>query len=244
MTESGSGNDKVRATSNPARAIFECYDFFAALTEEQRQALVADAVSHKLGKDTLLLETGRDCDDVLFVGDGTVRVFVIGQNGREVTLYYIDRGGSCPINMTAALFRQPAAASAITAGTVQAVTVTGHDFRKLMAGSDALRDFAIAALAGRFEEIVGRIREITTRRVDERLAEFLLRAFDDADGDPPVIEATQQDIAMAIGSVREVVSRRLRELDQNGILNVSRGRMTLLDRKALAAAATVPPSNE
>lgn len=232
-----SRNDSREKIAGTARSVLDRYEFFPLLTEEQQQALLADATEHELAKDTFLLETGRNCDDVLFVGRGNVRVFVTGENGRDVTLYYIEPGGSCPINMSSALFRQPAAANAITTDNVLAITLPGRSFRELVSDSHSLRDFALVALAGRFEEMISRIREIKTRPVDERLAEFLLTAFEDMGVDQPDIAMTQQEIAMAIGSVREVVSRRLRELDRRGVISVSQGKIRLIDHRRLNIVA-------
>ena len=77
------------------------------------------------------------------------------------------------------------------------------------------------------------IREITTRRIDHRLAEYLLRKFDESEESPPVAEVTQQNIALDLGTAREVVSRRLQELDSVGAVELRRGKIVLQDRLAL-----------
>jgi CRP/FNR family transcriptional regulator len=97
----------------------------------------------------------------------------------------------------------------------------------------ALQDYVFSATSLRFGEVIGLIREITTRRVDHRLAEYLLRKFDESGESPPAAEVTQQNIALDLGTAREVVSRRLQELDGAGAVKLRRGKIILQDRAAL-----------
>ena len=94
-----------------------------------------------------------------------------------------------------------------------------------------IRFFSATVL--RFGEVIALIREITTRRVDRRLAEYLLRKFDESEESPPAAEVTQQNIALDLGTAREVVSRRLQELDSVGAVELRRGKIILQDRLAL-----------
>jgi CRP/FNR family transcriptional regulator len=180
-----------------------------------------------------LIEAGYACREVVLVGRGRIRVFIAGPSGREVTLYYVHRGESCPVNLGAAVMEVGAFASAEANDDLAALTISASDFRHLSHRNVALQDYIFNATVLRFGEIIALIREITTKRVDHRLAEYLLRKFDASGEDPPVAVETQQNIALEIGTAREVVSRRLQELDSVGAVELRRGKIILRDRLAL-----------
>lgn len=97
----------------------------------------------------------------------------------------------------------------------------------------SLREYVFSATLMRFGEIIGLVREITTRRVNQRLAGYLLRRFDESGQQPPVAKVTQHNIATDLGTAREVVSRRLQELEGLGALELRRGRIVLKNRGVL-----------
>ena len=179
------------------------------------------------------LEGGSCWREVLFVGDGQLRVFVAGESGREVTLYQVGRGESCPVNLSAALMGIGAFAAASACGDLSGVVISADRFRQIAESNSEVRDYVLNATVLRFGEIISLIREITTRRVDQRLAEYLLRRFAESADSPPVVEVTQQAIATELGTAREVVSRRLQELDSTGAVRLLRGRIILENRRAL-----------
>lgn len=209
------------------------YGFYQNSTPEQRMELLAVAGPMSAVDGQSLLEAGYSCRDVLFVGDGQLRVFVAGESGREVTLYQVGRGESCPVNLSAALMGIGAFAAASACGDLSGVVISADRFRQIAESNSEVRDYVLNATVLRFGEIISLIREITTRRVDHRLAEYLLRRFAESAASPPIVEVTQQAIATELGTAREVVSRRLQELDGSGAVRLRRGRIILTDRRAL-----------
>jgi CRP/FNR family transcriptional regulator len=216
-----------------AHDVLKNYGFYAKSDDEQRLELleVANPVEAKDGQP--LLEAGYACRDVVLVGAGRIRIYIAGENGREVTLYYVHPGESCPVNLSAAMMGIGAFADACANGDLAALTIPAKDFREISKRNDALREYIFSATVLRFGEVIALIREITTRRVDHRLAEYLLRKFDESEESPPSAEVTQRNIALDLGTAREVVSRRLQELDNVGAVELRRGKIILQDRLAL-----------
>jgi CRP/FNR family transcriptional regulator len=225
--------ESLEQGQQPLHGVLQHYGFYQNSTPSQRAELLAIASPVAVGDGESLLEAGYSCRDVLFVGDGQLRVYVTGESGREVTLYNVGRGESCPVNLGAALMGIGAFADASACGELRGVAITAERFRKISETNPEIRDYVLNATVLRFGEIVSLVREITTRRVDHRLAEYLLRRFDESAKSPPVAEVTQQAIATELGTAREVVSRRLQELDGIGAVELRRGRIILRDRHAL-----------
>jgi len=216
-----------------AHDVLKNYGFYANSTPEQRRELIQAGNPVEAPDGQPLLEAGYSCRDVVLVGRGRVRVYITGESGREVTLYYVHRGESCPVNLSAAMMGIGAFANAAANDDVSALTISATDFREISKRNPAVQDYVFSATVMRFGEIIALIREITTKRVDHRLAEYLLRKFDESEDSPPAVEVTQQNIALELGTAREVVSRRLQELDSVGAVELHRGKIVLQDRMAL-----------
>jgi CRP/FNR family transcriptional regulator len=216
-----------------AHEVLKNYGFYINSDPGQRMELLAAASPVEAGDGQTLLEAGYACRDVVLVGRGRIRISIAGESGREVTLYYVHPGESCPVNLGAAMMDTGAYADASAVGDLAALKIPARDFRDISQRNPALQDYVFSATVLRFGEVIALVREITTRRVDHRLAEYLLRMFDESEERPPTAEVTQQNIALDLGTAREVISRRLQELDSVGAVQLRRGRIILRDRLAL-----------
>jgi len=226
-------SDAIDGKQQFAEEVLRHYAFYAASDVQQRRELLAAANPVLAADGERLLEAGYECNDVVLVGRGSIRIYIAGESGREVTLYYVHPGESCPVNLGAAMMGIGAFANAAAGGELAALTIPAREFRDISHRNAALREYVFSATVMRFGEVISLIREITTRRVDHRLAEYLLRKFDASDESPPAAAVTQQNIALELGTAREVISRRLQELDSAGAVELRRGKIVLQDRGAL-----------
>ena len=180
-----------------------------------------------------LFRVGDRYDAICLVGHGKIRVYVSGPSGRGVLLYNVRAGEICPINMRMVLARTVALASADASTDLAAVVLDRAGLRELSARFSEFHRFVEQSVADRFEEIIMRISDITTRSVDHRLIDLLLEEFENSELDRPTVEMTNDDLALAIGTAREVVNRKLHDLERQGALKLGRGRIWLEDRGAL-----------
>lgn len=213
--------------------VLQHYGFYQGSDSSQRMELLAVSNPVRAADGRCLLEAGHCCKDIILVGRGRLRVYVTGESGREVTLYHVRQGESCPVNLGAAMLGTGAFANAAACGELGGVVIPADKFRHLADANSNVREYVFSATVLRLGEIIAFVREITTRRVDHRLADYLLRRFAESQQDPPVAEVTQQNIATELGTAREVVSRRLQELDGIGAVELRRGRIILRDQRVL-----------
>ena len=182
-----------------------------------------------------LFRVGDRCDSIWLVGSGSIRVYVSGMSGRGVLLYNVRAGEICPINMRMVLAKTVALANADASADLVAVVLNREGVRELSARFSEFRQFVQQSVADRFEEIIVRISDITTRSVDHRLIDLLLEEFDTSGNARPTVEMTNDDLALAVGTAREVINRKLRDFERLGALKLGRGRIWLEDRGALQA---------
>lgn len=214
--------------------VMEQYEFFGKADPALQSEMLRVANEAKMPEGTILFDRGGACNYVALVGSGAIRVYIANENtGREITLYHVGPGETCPINLLSSLLAKPVPATAIVASDLHAVTLPVRDFKKWMAQDDRVRDFMIEGLAGRYVEVFQQIHEISFGKLDQRLAGFLIENFSDSTDSPPVVVATHEQIASDLSTAREVVSRLLREFERMGAVDLGRGRVTLRDRQLL-----------
>lgn len=202
----------------------------AAVDAELGAALAAAGRVIRAPAAATLFGPGAAPSAYLLALSGTVRVRQIAENGREILLYRIGPGESCPLTTACLLADDAYAAEAIAETDVEVLAIGRADFDALVARSAMFRRLVFAAHARRFTELFHVIEEIAFRRVDLRLAEKLLER---ADAEGRVL-ATHQALAAELGTAREVVSRHVAELARRGFVAAARGEIRLVDRGALA----------
>ena len=134
--------------------VLQHYGFYQNSNPSQRMEILAAASPVAAADGEALLEAGYSCRDVLFVGDGQLRVYVTGESGREVTLYHVSRGESCPVNLSAALMNIGAFADAVACGELSGVVIASARFRQIVEANPEVGEYVMNATVLRFGEII------------------------------------------------------------------------------------------
>lgn len=179
---------------------------------------------------TLAFSEGELCEHVAFVLSGGIRVYKVGENGRELTLYRVTPGESCVLMLSSVLagVGYPAVAAAEKDSDVLLMPVS--TFKNWMDQSPSLRQFVYRSFTLRLASLMTLVEEIVFRKVDQRLADLLLKR---TTGDRPELNATHDELAVELGTAREVVSRILKELEKESAIRLARGRIRVTDRGLL-----------
>jgi len=172
---------------------------------------------------------GQQCTHLPLVLSGNVRVFKLSESGREITLYRIEPGQSCVLTASCMIGGSPFPANAVIEEDVAALLVPLAQVQRWLQDSPAWRDFLFSLVAERLAEVISVVEEVAFRRVDARIADYILSKAD-ASGR---LERTHQTIAFDLGTSREVVTRILKDLEYRGIVRLARGEVRLRDRSAL-----------
>lgn len=183
------------------------------------------------GKDVFV--EGDDTAAIALLLSGVVRVYKIGETGREITLYRFGHGESCILTANAILSRQSFPAIATVEQDAEAVMIPADTFRNWVRRHDLWRDFVFDLMAQRLATVLTIVDEVVFRQMDGRVAALLL---DRVRRQNP-IHMTHQEIAAELGSSREVVSRLIENFAKAGIVHAGRGTITILDTERLATRA-------
>ena len=199
-------------------------------TRELPQALrEADEVVVPAGRQ--VFSQGQPAAHYLFVTEGSVRVFARSSEGREVVLYRVRPGEMCTLTTSCVLGRRPYPAEAVTETDVRARVLSPDVFDRELNESPQFRQFVFSNFSARLADIMQRMEQLVLESVRSRLARCLVRRSN-AQG---VTTVTHEQLALEIGSAREVVSRHLKALEQDGLIEMHRGEVVLLQPERLQA---------
>ena len=181
---------------------------------------------------TALFHPGEAVKGFVVVLSGRIEVYLTGPTGRDILLYAVEPGQSCVQSTLGLLGGEDYSGEALAKTACSVVLIPREVFLGLMERSPGFRGFVFSAFAERMQNMMHLLEKVAFQRVEARLADTLLQR---AEAD--VVHATHAEIAVMIGSAREVVSRRLDALARQGVVGLERGQVRLLDRKALKELA-------
>lgn len=210
--------------------------FIDEASSELRNALAENAVVVRLRAGEYFLREGDSCAHFAVVASGRMRVFKLGENGHEITLYHVGPGEACPLNVSCILSESTVPAMACVEEDVEAIVVPAATFRRWIAEHESLRSFVFRMFVGRLTEVMSLVEEVAFRRMDQRLAGRLAELFaqDRANGS---VEITHAELAANLGTAREVVSRLLKEFERLGAIQLQRGKILARDTALLGTLA-------
>ena len=186
-----------------------------------------------VGKDVFL--EGDHAEAIALLISGVVRVYKIGETGREITLYRFGNGESCILTANAILSRKSFPAIATVERDAEAIMIPADTFRDWVKRHDLWREFVFDLLSDRLSTVMAVVDEVVFQRMDRRVASLLLTQ---AKLQHP-IQITHQEIAAELGSSREVISRILEDFSQRGIVESGRGTIEILDVDELTSYSIV-----
>jgi CRP/FNR family transcriptional regulator len=197
----------------------EFIQIFPAFRNNPDLAAEVIARSHfkTFARDQVIYSEGDACAAIAFIIAGEIRVFKIGEGGREITLYEIERGETCILNASCILSKMSYPAHAVTMLESTLLLIPAEDFRGLLARYEEMRDFVFNLLSRRLTSVMTLVEEVAFRRMDLRLLEYFEEKSEDGK-----LRATHQKIANDLGTSREVVSRLLKDFERQGKIILSR----------------------
>lgn len=212
-------------------ALARQYPALASLPPERLSRLFPPPAFVGVPAGAELFSEGQPCRGFPLLLDGEVKVAKLAASGREILLYRVRTGGSCIITSSCLLGHSDYNARGTAAAPVTLAVLAPADFSALIVEHAPFRDFVFHLFAERIAGLMQLVEEVAFARLDQRLARLLLARGSDT------VQATHQQLADELGSVREMVSRLLKNFAQQGWVQLGREQVVLLDRAALGRCA-------
>lgn len=212
----------------------EIFPFWEKISAGDREYICQNSymIAYPKGKN---IHDGSECSGVILVRSGSLRLYLMSDEGKDITLYRLHKGDLCMLSASCVL-------DAITFDVFidaeedsECCVIGGPAFAAVSERNPDIRIFALETAVSRFSDVMWVMQQILFMSMDRRLAIFL--ADESARIGADTITLTHGQIARYIGSAREVVSRMLKYFASEGIVEVSRGGVKILDKKRLRKLA-------
>lgn len=213
----------------------EYFPVWDKLTPPQQQVLAENAVLRTVPKGTVVHNGSADCIGFLLMHTGQLRVYILSDEGREVTLYRLFPRDFCLLSASCILRGLQYDVTIEAEKDTQFWQIPAQRYKQLMEESAPVANYTNEVMAARFSDVMWLIEQILWKSLDKRLAGFLVEESTLENG--TLLKITHETIGRHLGSPREVVTRMLRYFQDEGLVKLSRGSVELLDVDRLRAVA-------
>lgn len=207
------------------------YPALEGLAAERLDRLIAESHVLVAKAGTVLFDEDSPCQAFPLLVQGTIRVSKIGANGRELQLYRVVPGEACILTSSCLLGQVAYRARGVADTDMVAVALPPAVFTALLAEHEPFRTYVFSLFAERMADLMQLVEAVAFQRLDQRLAALLL-------GKGRVVHTTHQALADELGSVREIVSRLLKNFSEQGLVSLSREQVEIVDAARLREIAS------
>ncbi len=204
------------------------FPFAAAISQDAKETLMQSGIRVSLPKEQRAFGMGSACESFLLVTEGSVCVATSFED-RRLLLYRVGRGESCILTTSCIMGGETYPADGIAESDTVAIAIPEKAFHKLLRDAPPFREFVFSTFSSRIANFVRLLQEVAFKKLDRRIAKHLLGLHTE--------NVTHQAIASELGTVREIVSRILKSFESDGLLALSRNKVSILDRSRLEAIA-------
>ncbi|MCK0512581.1 Crp/Fnr family transcriptional regulator [Aromatoleum buckelii] len=205
------------------------FPLFQGLSDDTLAMVSRSAMMRRIPRGQSVVHAGERCDFVYLVLTGSLKVVVSDEDGREVILTILGQGEL--FGEMGMFGEQPRSATVVAVMPSDLVMIAKNDFRTIMQGNFEVAWRIMANLAERLRNADRKIESLALMDVYGRVARLLLEMSEEVNGDTVVVrKITKQDIAKMIGASREMVSRVMKDLAAQGLIEETGAGIVLRDR--------------
>ena len=214
--------------------LLQSYPLLNVLTEEELNRIIPLIRVERVSEDVCLYFEGETSDKLYFVMEGWIKAEKTSMDGRQATLRFMGQGEL--INELSIFSNAVNAVTVIVVENAKVFYLTQRDIEQCLNNYPCFSRAAIERLAFRIQYLLDQIEDLSLHTVEERLARFLL-----AQSEEDVWERetwiTQTEIATRLGTVLDVVNRNLQKFVRDGLIEIQRNKILIINRARLEKIA-------
>ncbi|MBN1887163.1 MAG: Crp/Fnr family transcriptional regulator [Thermoflexales bacterium] len=215
-------------------ALLRRLPYFAVLDEPILQAIAGEMRCRTCSAGEIVIVEGEPCAGLFIVQTGRLQIVRSSLQGREQILHFASPGES--FNDVPVFDGGPNPATVQALEDSRLFVIEHPLMLALLDRYPQLARAVVGVLATRCRQLVALVQDLSLHTVTVRLAGLLLDQAEHPD--PPTL--TRAQMAARLGTVREMISRSLRELEQEGLIRLDGPRIVIIDRVGLACRAQRP----
>lgn len=221
----------IMINSNDIKYLSSKLSFWPHISEKEKNLLINSTISYSYNKNSNIHSKNNDCVGVVIIKKGCLRVYIISEDGKEITLYRLYENDVCILSASCILKNITFDVNIDIEEDSEILLINSTIFSKLSAQNIYVENFALKSAADKFSDVMWTMNQILFMSFDKRLAIFLYEEM--IKDSSNTINLTHNQIAKYIGSAREVVTRMLKYFASEGIVELSRGKIIIINKNKL-----------
>lgn len=208
----------------------EYFPFWDSLKENDKEYLCENSSMVRFEKEQNI-HNSTECTGVYIVKSGKLRLYMISEDGKEITLYRLLPGDICMLSASCVLQSITFDVYVDAEIPSECYMITSRAFGKVSERVLEVKNYALETAVQRFSDVMWIMQQIVFMSMDKRLAIFFLDEI--AMNGTDLINMTHDQIARHLGSAREVITRMLKRFTADGLVEVTRKGIKVTDKKKL-----------
>lgn len=205
--------------------------FWPTLNETHRELISQSVMEQTYEKGAIIHRTEDGCKGLMTVLSGQLRIYILSEEGREVTLYRVRRGEVCVLSASCLMDAITFDIFIEAMEETRVAVIPSRSLHEIMEQDSRVELFLYKTATEKFSEVMWTMQQILFLRIDQRAAQFLWDEMQEKGS--TVLYLTHDEIARYIGSAREVVTKVMKYLSQEGAVELSRGKVRIADKEKL-----------
>lgn len=191
-------------------------DIFPSLSSELATEILENSTVVEIPENTEVMHEGQYVNAVPIVTSGLIKVFTRNED-KELLLYYIQPGESCIMTFDACLKNMPSKVYASTEKKSAVLLMSSENVFRWMKDYPELNSLFFLQYNIRYNELLNMINQLLFEKMDTRILEYLKSKVKLSGKNP--LKISHRQIANDLGTAREVVSRMMKKLENDGKVN-------------------------
>jgi CRP/FNR family transcriptional regulator len=193
------------------------------LSPEIRQKLLAYGIARTFQEGEIILKENSFINSIPIVTRGNMRVMQTDEEGREILLYYIKAGETCIMSFLGGMHHDTSKINAIAEEDTEILFIPIEKVSALIREFPEWLDYIFRLYHKRFEELLSVVNAIAFKKLDVRLYDYIRKKC--AITQSKTLAMTHEQLASELGTVRVVVSRLLKQMEEEGLVRLGRNKI-------------------
>jgi len=193
---------------------------------EIREKLAAYGLVKTFKEGDVILNENAYINAIPIVTKGNIRVLRTDEDGRELLLYYIKAGESCIMSFLGGMHHDTSKVKAIAEEETEILFIPIDKVSLLIKQFPEWLDYIFRLYHKRFEELLEVVNAVAFKKMDERLLQFIKKKCEITNSH--TLYVTHEQMANELGTARVVVSRLLKQMEEAGLVQLGRNKITLV----------------
>lgn len=207
------------------------FPFWNNLSENEKEYIVNVFYKEKFAKGLLMHRSTDNCKGLITVLSGSLRIYIVSDEGREVTLFRVFAEEVCVLSASCLMDTITFDVLIEATEDTEVLVLPSVSLNLIMKNNPYVELFLYKTATEKFSDVMWTMQQILFRKIDQRIAEFLLAEYNNSNSNTLAI--THDEIARYIGSAREVVTKVLKYMAQCEAIELKRGKIIVLDLEKL-----------